>query len=238
MKSWYDAVNQNSVKDFRRLVANKQVANTYIPASHNQIYTPALYLARISPSNAKQMLSHLLELDADLSLLAKTEDCMIRNHCTTIGNLASWRWQEGLDFKTEIMYHSLVELNEGKYKDPSNPLAEENARRWKKGWQPCVTTGLGGKWKPGCGIPGISYISSAKRAVRNTGIGVAKGTKQAAMIVGYTGLLAGKVAGTVLTSPFFLTAVILDVALRRGGGKIQTRKGMRNNRKTMRRKSF
>lgn len=233
MQSWYDAVNKNSVQDFIRLVPNKQVADTYVPASHKQEYTPALYLARISPSDAKPMLSHLLALDADLSLLAKTEDCTVRNHCTTIGNLASWSWQEGLDYKTQIMYHSLVELNEGKYKDPSNPHAEKNATKWKKGWQPCLTTGLGGKWKPGCGIPGISYISSAKRGVRNTGIGVGKGTKALAIGVGYTGLYAAKGVGAVLSSPFFLTALIIDASIRRGGRS--TRKHQRRNkRRTMR----
>lgn len=221
--SWYDAINKNSVPAFKRAVPSKAVADKYNPASQNQEYTPALYLARISPSNAKEMLSHLLALDADLSLLAKTEDCMVRKHCTTIGNLASWNWQEGLSTKTNIMYESLVELNKGTYKDPSNPTAVQNGLRWKKGWQPCLTTGIGGKWKPGCGIPGISYVTSARRTLRNTGIGVGKGVGAVATV----GLYGAQGLHKVMTGPFFLTGMAVSLLMQRGGKK-HSRKTRRN----------
>jgi len=240
--NWFDAINRNDINLFMHIVANKQIADTYLQTTDGQEYTPALYLARISPYGSKQMLSHLLALDADLSLLARTEDCKIRRRCTTIGNLASWNWQEGLNFKTNIMYNCLVDLNEGHYYDPQNPWANQNAIRWEKQWKLCITTGLGGRWKPGCGIPGISFVSSARRGVRDVGIGIAripheisKSTQQFARStgsvvrgVGHIGLGVGllgfgiaKGVGRLLTSPFFLTMLILGLH----GGK--TRKSKR-----------
>jgi hypothetical protein len=226
--SWFEAINKNSADEFFYAVQSKEVADTYVKATGNQEYTPALYLARISPSGSKAMLSHLLSLDADLSLLATTEDCTLRKRCTTIGNLASWMWEQGRDVKTSIIYDSLVQLNNGTYRDPSNPAAEKNAQRWKKGWQPCITTGLGGKWKPGCGVPGISYVSSARRAVRNTAIGVGIAAKGVATGVGYVGWGVASASHAVLTSPFFLVSMVLTSV----GGKTRKYKKRGSRSKT------
>ena len=227
INNWFDAINYGYMPDLQKFV-NTENVNDYVSASGSQEYTPVLYLARISPRIvAKDMLSYLLELGADLSLLAKTEDCMMRGRCTTIGNLASWRWATGPG-KTDVMYDSLVEINNGTYKDKLNPKGEAAALKWKKGWQPCVTTGLGGEWKPGCGVPGISYFSSLRRAARNTALGTG-------YVAGQTVKATGYVAGTILTSPFYLTPILVGALMGRGrtgrNRRNKKRKTRRNNKK-------
>jgi len=185
---WYaiindDAIHGGKLEDFKKAVPTKAVADTYVNATlSKQSFTPALYLAKISPKSAHEMLSYLLEIDADLSLLAKTEDCMIRDKCTTIGNLASWSWQGGLPYKSDAMYQMLTDLNKGTYKGLSD-AATDAGQKWKKGNQACITTGLGGKWKPGCGIPGISVISSIRRSARNSILGVTGQVKNSAFFL-------------------------------------------------------
>jgi hypothetical protein len=227
INTWYDAINYGSMQELQKFVTPENV-NTYLPSSGSQEYTPVLYLARISPRIvAKDMLSYLLELGADLSLLAKTEDCMMRGRCTTIGNLASWRWATGPG-KTDVMYDSLVDINNGTYIDKLNPKGQAAALKWKKGWQPCVSTGLGGKWKEGCGVPGISYVSSLRRTARNSamGTGYVVGT-----VVGQTAKATGYVAGTLLTSPYFLVAAILRGGKTKRVRNSKKRNTLRNNRK-------
>jgi hypothetical protein len=93
-KDWFEAIRCNDTKELMRLVNKANVNTRAKEAGSSSQYTPVQFLARISPGNSPAMLEYLLSLGADLTLKAKTVDCVITTYCTTIGNLASYRIDE------------------------------------------------------------------------------------------------------------------------------------------------
>ena len=201
-----DAVDNDDLDMFKSAVTEDNI-NTYVTMGDDgkatgvlgDEYTPVLYLARKSPpKNFKEMLSHCLDLNADLSLNAKTLDCrgMIGSkRCTTIGNLASWRESKGWNGIMGV-YDILVKMNRGEPDLFHSNIANTNAMQWKKTtFLPCIT------WKPGCGIPGISVTSSLRRSARLAGKVVAGAPVAAA------GAAAGTVAAGVGVGSMILSRV-------------------------------
>lgn len=241
MGSWVDAVDNDDLDMFKSAVTEDNI-NTYVTMGDDgkatgvlgDEYTPVLYLARKSPpKNFKGMLSHCLDLDADLSLKANTIDCrrMGLTRCTTIGNLASWReskiWNED-PMGVYGVYDILVKMNRGEPNLFDSNIANTNAMKWKKTTiLPCLT------WKAGCGIPGISVTSSLGRTARFAGKVVAGAPVAAAGAVAGTGLAAGTLASVALSKLTKSTAKMPKF----WGGRKSSRKSKSRSRSRKSRKS-
>jgi hypothetical protein len=192
MGSWVLAVDSDDLEMFKTAVTDNNI-NTYVTIASGDEYTPVLYVARLSPQKSfKEMMMHCMDLNADLSLKAKTIDCrgmMGSTRCTTIGNLASWRESKGWNGDPMGVYDILVKMDNGEPNLFVSNMANTNAMKWKKTvFLPCMT------WKPGCGVPGIGVGSSLRRSARLLGkavvaapvaaVGAAAGTAAAAGAVG------------------------------------------------------
>jgi len=240
MEPWVNAVNGDNLDLFKSAVTQANIDN-YVTVVGGDEYTPVLYVARLSPpKNFKEMLSHCLDLNADLSLKAKTSDCMGimgSKRCTTIGNLASWRESKSWNGDQMGVYDLLVKMDKGEPDLFFSNIANTNALRWKKTvFGRCISS----TWKPGCGVPGVGVLSSARRTARFAGkavaaapvaaVGAVAGTAASAVGIGAIG-----VAG-ISKSPIASGLIGYQLGKSMSGGRKSSRKSKsRKSRKSRRR---
>ena len=240
MEPWVNAVDNDNFDLFKTAVNEGNIDN-YVTVASGDEYTPVLYLARLSPpKNFKEMLEHCIDLNADLSLKAKTSDCMGvigSKRCTTIGNLASWRESKSWNGDQMGIYDILVKMDKGEPNLFHSNIANTNALRWKKiPFAFCISS----TWKPGCGIPGIGVLSSTRRTARFAGkavvaapvaaVGAVAGTAASAVGIGAMG-----VAG-ISKSPLAAGVIGYQLGKRMAGGRKSSRKSKnRKSRKSRRR---
>lgn len=174
-KDWFEAIRCNETGELVRLVNKGNVNTRAKEEGGGGEYTPVQFLARISPGNSPAMLEYLLSLDADLSLMANTVDCMIKRYCTTIGNLASYRigdkgkwWNSKADL--DLYYHQLDEANKLRAYSAEREAALENVNKIKLAKCNPKTSfmydALSQLKQEGKNVPGLNISSWVSRGAR------------------------------------------------------------------------
>lgn len=135
------------------------------------------------------------------------------------------------------IYDILVKMNKGEPNLFYSNIANTNALRWKKTpFALCISS----TWKPGCGIPGISVLSSARRTARFAGkavaaapvaaVGTIAGTAASAVGIGAMGVVG------ISKSPLAAGVIGYQLGKRMAGGRKSSRKSKnRKSRKSRRR---